>query len=89
MYVISEPINLPNSLALTKLVNLSNVAVATMDLPINAQGCYDNVVTIQRFLPTFKLAGGINLPKIIECLGSDGVARKQLVKVHFCHFYVY
>ena len=79
---------MPNSLALTKLVNLSNVAVATMDLPINAQGCYDNVVTIQRFMPTFKLAGGINLPKIIECLGSDGVARKQLVKVHFWHIHV-
>ena len=33
------------------------------------------------FLPTFTLAGGINLPKIITCIGSDGEQRRQLVKV--------
>jgi hypothetical protein len=48
---------------------------------IDLTGKYDNVVHICGFNPHFTLAGGINLPKIITCIGSDGVARRQLVKV--------
>lgn len=44
-------------------------------------GCYDNVVTVRSFRPHYHLAGGVNLPKIIDCLGSDGKSRRQLVKV--------
>lgn len=44
-------------------------------------GEYGNLVTIQSFKAEFRLAGGINLPKIIDCLGSDGKERRQLVKV--------
>lgn len=32
-------------------------------------------------MPHYHLAGGINLPKIIDCVGSDGKSRRQLVKV--------
>ena len=39
------------------------------------------MVTIQSFKPEFRLAGGLNLPKIIDCVGSDGKERRQLVKV--------
>ena len=38
-------------------------------------------MTIQSFKAEFHLAGGLNLPKIIDCLGSDGKERRQLVKV--------
>jgi hypothetical protein len=38
------------------------------------------MVTISKFSDTFSLAGGLNLPKIIECIGSDGRHYKQLVK---------
>lgn len=44
-------------------------------------GEYENLVTIQSFKAEFRLAGGLNLPKIIDCLGSDGKERRQLVKV--------
>jgi len=37
-------------------------------------------VSVAGFVPTFSLAGGLNLPKIIECIGSDGRYYKQLVK---------
>lgn len=49
-------------------------------------GEYGNLVTIQSFKTEFRLAGGLNLPKIIDCLGSDGKERRQLVKVRppFC-----
>lgn len=44
-------------------------------------GKYENLVTIKSFKPEFHLAGGLNLPKIIDCIGSDGKERRQLVKV--------
>ena len=43
--------------------------------------CSYNIVSVVGFQPTFRLAGGVNLPKIITCRCSDGVDRRQLVKV--------
>ena len=43
--------------------------------------CYDKVVSLVAFDNHFELAGGINLPKVLSCTGSDGRRRKQLVKV--------
>lgn len=48
---------------------------------MDPSGCYDNLVTIRSFVPQYHLAGGVNLPKIIDCVGSDGTSRRQLVKV--------
>lgn len=48
---------------------------------MDPSGCYDNLVTVRSFLPQYHLAGGVNLPKIIDCVGSDGKSRRQLVKV--------
>eukprot|EP00069_Balaena_mysticetus_P018420 bmy_11185T0 len=47
---------------------------------VDPTGEYGNLVTIQSFKAEFRLAGGLNLPKIIDCLGSDGKERRQLVK---------
>ena len=41
---------------------------------------YDKVVCIENFDSWMNLCGGINLPKVISCLGSDGRKRRQLVK---------
>lgn len=48
---------------------------------VDPSGCYDNLVTVRSFVPHYHLAGGVNLPKIIDCVGSDGAKRRQLVKV--------
>ncbi|EMP35905.1 Serine-protein kinase ATM [Chelonia mydas] len=47
---------------------------------VDPTGKYENLVTIRSFKPEFRLAGGLNLPKIIDCIGSDGKERRQLVK---------
>uniref|UniRef100_A0A3B4ARZ4 non-specific serine/threonine protein kinase n=1 Tax=Periophthalmus magnuspinnatus TaxID=409849 RepID=A0A3B4ARZ4_9GOBI len=47
---------------------------------VDPSGCYEDIVTINGFLPQYHLAGGVNLPKIIDCVGSDGKSRRQLVK---------
>lgn len=48
---------------------------------VDPSGRYDDLVTVRSFVPQYHLAGGVNLPKIIDCVGSDGTRRKQLVKV--------
>ena len=42
---------------------------------------YSDLIKMERFDPKFRLAGGINLPKILSCQCSDGKRRKQLLKV--------
>ena len=39
-----------------------------------------DLITVKGFADGFKVVGGINLPKIIECIGSDGKRYRQLVK---------
>ncbi|XP_062590469.1 serine-protein kinase ATM-like isoform X2 [Saccostrea cucullata] len=76
----TKPITLDKRLWITQLKEMDNVAVPTDEIPIDPTGEYKSVVTLKGFEPTFKLAGGINLPKILTCLGSDGRRRRQLVK---------
>ncbi|KAF3823539.1 hypothetical protein GH733_007007 [Mirounga leonina] len=73
-------INIPADQPITKLKNLEDVVVPTMEIKVDPTGEYGNLVTIQSFKAEFRLAGGLNLPKIIDCLGSDGKERRQLVK---------
>jgi ataxia telangiectasia mutated family protein len=41
---------------------------------------YENITYLIGFLPTFGLVGGINVPKLVTSMASDGVHRRQLVK---------
>ncbi|MBZ3884274.1 Serine-protein kinase ATM [Sciurus carolinensis] len=73
-------INIPADQPITKLKNLEDVIVPTMEIKVDPTGEYGNLVTVQSFKTEFRLAGGLNLPKIIDCVGSDGKERRQLVK---------
>ncbi|KAF7260459.1 hypothetical protein EG68_02210, partial [Paragonimus skrjabini miyazakii] len=61
---------------------LNLVAVPTATPLIDRSGQYPSsgVVFISGFAPTFRLAGGINLPKIVTCLGTDGNSYRQIIK---------
>uniref|UniRef100_I3M4C5 Serine-protein kinase ATM n=1 Tax=Ictidomys tridecemlineatus TaxID=43179 RepID=I3M4C5_ICTTR len=74
-------ISIPADQPITKLKNLEDVIVPTMEIKVDPTGEYGNLVTVQSFKTEFRLAGGLNLPKIIDCVGSDGKERRQLVKV--------
>ena len=47
-------------------------AVLSRDLPVDPTGNYDSIVGIEKFDDTLTFAGGVNLPKIIVCRGTDG-----------------
>ncbi|KAM9389462.1 serine-protein kinase ATM [Phaethornis superciliosus] len=75
-----KAINIPADQPIIKLKNLEDVVVPTMEIKVDPTGQYENLVTVRSFKPEFRLAGGLNLPKIIDCVGSDGKERRQLVK---------
>ena len=52
-------------------------------LQIDPSCQYENIISVSKFEPKFNLCGGINLPKILLCVGSDGIKRRQLIKVIF------
>lgn len=74
------PFSLPPTCPLLKLTN-KPAAVPTVDIEVDLTCRYDDVVCVDSFDPYFELAGGVNLPKVISCVGSDGKRRRQLVKV--------
>lgn len=63
--------NLPHSIPLS----------LPLSLKVDPSCTYSHLITIDQFDTHFQLAGGINLPKVLSCLGSDGKRRRQLVKV--------
>ena len=56
--------------------NVSKFAI----LPVITSSASICSVKIARFKGTFTLIGGMNLPKVVECQGSDGNWYRQLVK---------
>ncbi|XP_041851361.1 serine-protein kinase ATM isoform X1 [Melanotaenia boesemani] len=73
-------IPIPADQPIMQIKDLEEVVIPTMEIKVDPSGCYDNLVTIRSFIPHYHLAGGVNLPKIIDCVGSDGKSRRQLVK---------
>lgn len=71
---------MPQHLDLAKLSNL-DVPVSTAYTPIDLTCRYEEtIVRVQRYSTRFATAGGINLPKISDCVGDDGERYKQLVR---------
>eukprot|EP01061_Rhynchopus_euleeides_P018518 TRINITY_DN30658_c0_g1_i1.p1 TRINITY_DN30658_c0_g1~~TRINITY_DN30658_c0_g1_i1.p1 ORF type:complete len:817 (+),score=321.73 TRINITY_DN30658_c0_g1_i1:209-2452(+) len=75
-----QPIPIGAGLKIAQLEALRNTVVTSCDVDVSPSGDYSAAPRVQAFEKSFTTAGGINLPKIIRCLGSDGVWHKQLVK---------
>ncbi|XP_019856363.1 PREDICTED: serine-protein kinase ATM [Amphimedon queenslandica] len=75
-----KPIRIPPNCPLLKLKK-NKVPIPTLDHPIDPSGRYkDSMVTITSFDAHFSLCGGVNLPKVLSALCSDGKRRRQLIK---------
>lgn len=73
-------IEIPSNFQIRKLRNV-RVPIATDDLTPDPTGKYEEFVSLVDFHPMFVTAGGVNVPKITKCKGSDGQYRKQLVRL--------
>ncbi|XP_024081635.1 serine-protein kinase ATM-like isoform X2 [Cimex lectularius] len=63
-----------------KLKCLNILPCLSMSIPVNKLGNYSNIVSIQGFAEVYTLVGGVNQPKKVSCICSDGVTRYQLIK---------
>ena len=75
---LKPPFPVPETVAIRSLKAVK-VPVITIDTPLDPTLKYADCVWILRFETTFATAGGVNLPKITMCVGSDGLKYKQLV----------
>ncbi|XP_077397669.1 serine-protein kinase ATM isoform X3 [Festucalex cinctus] len=75
-----KAIPIPADQPIHQIKDMDQVVIPTVELKVDPSGRYDDVVTVHSFRPHYHLIGGVNLPKIIDCVGSDGKSRRQLVK---------
>jgi serine-protein kinase ATM len=76
------PQPVPDTLLLRRIQNL-RVPVSTAHTPLDSSMEYADCAWVVRYETTYQTAGGVNLPKISVCLGSDGISYKQLVRNSF------
>ncbi len=76
----SGPYDIPSDMLILKL-NDVRVPVLTVNTPIDPALQYQNCIWISHYERSFETAGGVNIPKICYCRGSDGTRYKQLVSV--------
>lgn len=65
---------------LLKLRNLNKVHCPTVKLNVSPSGNYGNIVGISKYCNELMQPGGINFPKRIACIGTDGEKYLQLLK---------
>uniref|UniRef100_A0A1B0BG36 Serine/threonine-protein kinase ATM n=1 Tax=Glossina palpalis gambiensis TaxID=67801 RepID=A0A1B0BG36_9MUSC len=64
---------------LKNLKNLDEIQCPTIELPVRIDLNY-NITSIIRWEKKISLVGGINAPKKLSCVCSDGITRAQLLK---------
>ncbi|GAA5846422.1 hypothetical protein JCM9279_001368 [Rhodotorula babjevae] len=74
------PLPIKSSMHILSRVRDLPIPVTTFHLPVVANGRYDGFPRLHRYEPTFDMAGGIHLPKIVVCIDSNGERHKQLLK---------
>ncbi len=70
----------PNELLICRISDL-RVPVPTVLTPLDPTMRYDDCIWVDCFEKQFETAGGVNLPKVSVCKGSDGKRYKQLVSL--------
>ncbi|KAF9530405.1 hypothetical protein CPB83DRAFT_905353 [Crepidotus variabilis] len=74
-------LNIPTHLKILSITSSNlKVPVPTATIPLDPTLKYEKCAWIERYDPNFDTAGGVNLPKVTVCIGSDGQHYKQLFK---------
>ncbi|CAD6215508.1 GSCOCG00000317001-RA-CDS [Cotesia congregata] len=72
--------SIPRGQKILTVKNYNHCMVPTITLDVDPTGNYDEIVSIYKYEDSFRGVGGMNAPKQIDCIGTDGIRRKQLVK---------
>ncbi|KYM98451.1 Serine-protein kinase ATM [Cyphomyrmex costatus] len=71
---------IPREQPINRIKNLNNVLLPTLSLPVRPSGNYNDVVGVRSYQDSCEFVGGVNAPKKVICIGTNGVQRRQLVK---------
>ena len=81
---VQAKVTIPEAQLIRKVKDFEDVPVSTWELPVSAEGgtkyASGSFPGISQFSASYSNVGGINAPKKISCLGTDGRWRPQLVK---------
>ncbi|KAF7998580.1 hypothetical protein HCN44_010988 [Aphidius gifuensis] len=72
---------IPLTFKIHKIRSYENSMVSSMTLDVKSNGNYNNIICVDKYIDSFESLGGVNAPKKIICIGSDGLRRYQVVKV--------
>jgi len=76
---------IPAASALRRMKGMHIVPVPTTTMTVNQHSKYkDFVIGIHSFDVQYVMVGGINSPKKISCIGTDGLRHNMLLKVNCC-----
>ncbi|CAK9823884.1 Serine-protein kinase ATM [Anthophora retusa] len=73
-------VNIPRNQEILKIKNFDNIFVPTLTINLKPSKCYNDIIGITKYVETYETVGGINTPKKLTCIGTDGICRHQLVK---------
>ncbi|XP_046831234.1 serine-protein kinase ATM isoform X2 [Vespa crabro] len=71
---------IPTGQKIFKIKDFSNIFVPTLAVDVRCSGNYNDIISIVKYFDTYENVGGVNAPKKIICVGSDGIQRQQLLK---------
>ncbi|XP_015186804.1 PREDICTED: serine-protein kinase ATM isoform X1 [Polistes dominula] len=77
---IADLIKIPNNQKILRINHFSNIYVPTLAVDVKCNGNYNNVIGVIKYFDHYENVGGVNAPKKIICLGTDGIKREQLLK---------
>ncbi|XP_076752966.1 serine/threonine-protein kinase tefu isoform X2 [Xylocopa sonorina] len=73
-------VKIPRNQEILKIKNFENIFVPTLTINVKSTNDYNTVIGISKYVETYETVGGINTPKKLTCIGTDGKRRYQLVK---------
>ncbi|XP_066905344.1 serine-protein kinase ATM [Halyomorpha halys] len=76
----SDSFKIPKNEKLREMRDMTHIASATVTVPISKSADYSNIPGLVAVEDAFQIAGGINQPKKIKVLSSDGKVKTELVK---------
>ncbi|XP_017880998.1 serine-protein kinase ATM [Ceratina calcarata] len=73
-------VKIPKNQEILKIKQFESIYVPTLRINVNPSQHYNSVVGVAKYAETYETVGGINTPKKLVCIGTDGISRYQLIK---------
>ncbi|XP_024944918.1 serine-protein kinase ATM isoform X2 [Cephus cinctus] len=77
---ISKTCKIPRQQKIYNVKDLIHTIVPSLPIDIKVNRDYQEIIGVRKYSEIFESVGGINAPKKVTCVGTDGISRNQLLK---------